>query len=74
MADSPVRVSVTLVHATERAILAQSDLDLVATKQWVPKSQVLNLDEIDFEELAPGEDIILEVPQWLAKAKNWKWV
>ncbi len=54
-------VSGTLRRETDRAILLEVDVD----EHWLPKSQ------IDWtEDAEPGEEIDVEVPEWLADERG----
>jgi hypothetical protein len=53
----------TVVHATAAALLIEID----GSKYWLPFSQI----EVDnMADLQPGEEIDIEIPDWLARAKG----
>lgn len=55
-----VCIEIELEHETERAFLAAGE--------WIPKSQIQNLDEVVFNPFEP--EVVLELPEWLVIAKE----
>lgn len=61
-----VKAEVLYCYETEKAYLVL-DGD---TKEWVPKSQLRNLAELQETEWEADQQMILELPEWLAEAKG----
>lgn len=63
MSDESVELYVDLIRETAAAILVSDSGDDV----WVPKSQIVNLDDVPS---APADDVLIEIPEWLAISKG----
>lgn len=64
--NEPVAITVTVKHATEKALLCEHEGDA----QWVPLSQIHDDSEV-YHAGQVGETGQLVIPRWLAKAKGW---
>lgn len=56
---------VTYLHHTAKALLVESGGEEI----WLPLSQV-KVEDVDLDDCTRGEDIDIEVPDWLALDKG----
>lgn len=61
--QAPVAVSGIVKAETDKAVLINAG----TAQEWVPKSQIQNVSEIDF---IKDESVDIEIPAWLAREKG----
>ena len=55
-------ISVVYKHDTKLAVLVKDGDNLV----WIPKSAIVNRDDMDWNSIEKDDEINLEVPEWFA--------
>lgn len=66
MRKANVELSVEFVRHTDKAILVRYD----ASEVWLPKSQIEDEEEFDWDAFDEDDDIDIIIPEWLAEEKG----